>query len=192
MRLLRLLRSYLWFFDYVAIAVPAALVPWVFAIAFAALSVIFALRKQTSLSGRIQVGPFEDDQVVTLSEEYFSQFFVGDTVNLAAFSKAVNVLHEFLAGYVFEYGLDQPVSEIQAAAALESDQLVTQAVAAREEEVSHVQKLEPMMQEKAAEQHKSLGSQLFTRFQSVGLVVEIVTSADVHRNSKSQIGASLT
>ena len=28
------------------------------------------------------------------------QFFVGDTVNLAALSKAVNVSHEFLAGYV--------------------------------------------------------------------------------------------
>ena len=43
-----------------------------------------------------------DDEVVSLSEEFFPQFFVGDTVNLAALSKAVNVLHEFLAGYVFE------------------------------------------------------------------------------------------
>ena len=49
---------------------------------------------------------------------------------------------------MFEHGLDQPVSEIQAAAALESDQLVTQAVAAREEEVSHVQKLGPLLHEK--------------------------------------------
>ena len=89
-----------------------------------------------------------DDGVVSLSEEFFPQFFVGDTVNLAALSKAVNVSDEFLASYVFEYGLGQPVSEIQAAAALESDQLVTQAVAAREEEVSHFQKLGPLLQEK--------------------------------------------
>ena len=39
-------------------------------------------------------------------------------------------------------------SEIQAAAALEGDQLVTQAVAARDEEVSHCQKLGPLLQEK--------------------------------------------
>ena len=77
-----------------------------------------------------------DDEVVTLSEEYFPQFFEGDTVNLARLSKAVNVSHEFFAGYVFEHGLGQPVSEIQAAAALDSDELVKQAVAAREEEVS--------------------------------------------------------
>ena len=32
---------------------------------------------------------------LSLSEEYFPQFFVGDTVNLAALSKAVNVSHEF-------------------------------------------------------------------------------------------------
>ena len=89
-----------------------------------------------------------DDEVVSLSEEFFPQFFVGDTVNLAALSKAVNVSHEFLAGYVFEHGLGQPVSEIQAAAVLEGDQLVTQAVAAREEEVSHFQKLGPLLQEK--------------------------------------------
>ena len=203
MRLLRLLRPYPWFFDYAATGGPAALVPWVFAIAFAALSVLFALRKRTSLSGRIQVVPLEDDQalddfeadhnvwndllqllvhhaiapflvpamndstecslaltchfaldvftvmqhgfsgelvdveavlsaaapdldddkvttqaaaasgaevavaftlddgVVSLSEEFFPQLFVGDTVNLAALSKAVNVSHEFLAGYVF-------------------------------------------------------------------------------------------
>ena len=69
-------------------------------------------------------------------------------MNLAALSKAVNVSHEFLAGYVFEHGLGQPVSGIQAAAALESDQLVKQAVAAREEEVSHFQKLDPLLQEK--------------------------------------------
>ena len=43
-------------------------------------------------------------------------------MNLAALTKAVNVSHEFLASYVFEHGLGQPVSEIQAAAALESDQ----------------------------------------------------------------------
>ena len=49
-------------FDYAVIAGPAALVPWVFAFAFAALSVLFALRKQTRLSGRIQVVPLEDDQ----------------------------------------------------------------------------------------------------------------------------------
>ena len=89
-----------------------------------------------------------DDVVVSLSEEFFPQFFEDDTVNLAALSKAVNVSHEFLAGYVFEHGLGQPVSEIQAAAALESDQLVKQAVAAREEEVSHFQKLGPLLQEK--------------------------------------------
>ena len=89
-----------------------------------------------------------DDEVVSLSEEFFPQFFEGDTVNLAALSKAVNVSHEFLAGYVFEHGLGQPVSEIQAAAALDSDQLVKQAVAAREEEVSHFQKLGPSLQEK--------------------------------------------
>ena len=81
-------------------------------------------------------------------EEYFQQFFVGDTVNLAALSKAVNVSHEFLAGYAFEHGLGQLVSEIQAAAGLEGNQLVTQAVAAREEEVSHFQKLGPLRQEK--------------------------------------------
>ena len=69
-------------------------------------------------------------------------------MNLAALSNAVNVSHEFLAGYLFEHGLGQPVSEIQAAAALESDQLVTQAVAAREEEVSHFQILGPLLQEK--------------------------------------------
>ena len=51
-------------FDYAATAGPAALVPWVFAIAFAALSVICALRKRTSLSGRIQVVPLEDDQAL--------------------------------------------------------------------------------------------------------------------------------
>ena len=45
-------------FDYAAVAGPAALVPWVFAIAFAALSVLFALQKRTSLSGRIQVVPW--------------------------------------------------------------------------------------------------------------------------------------
>ena len=89
-----------------------------------------------------------EDEVVTFSEEYFTQFFVGDTVNLAALSKAVNVSHEFLAGYVFEHGLGQPVSEIQAAAVLESDQLVKQAVAASEEEVSHFQKLGPLLHEK--------------------------------------------
>ena len=89
-----------------------------------------------------------DDEVVSLSEEFFPQFFEGDTVNLAALSKAVNVSQEFLAGYVFEHGLGQPVSEIQAAAALDSDQLVKQAVAAREEEVSHFQKLSPLLQEK--------------------------------------------
>ena len=47
--------------------------------------------------------PFEDE-AVTLSEEYFAQYFVGDTVNLGALSKAVNVSHEFLASYVFEHG----------------------------------------------------------------------------------------
>ena len=46
-----------------------------------------------------------DYEVVSLSEELFPQFFEGDTVNLAALSKAVNVSHEFLAGYVFEHGL---------------------------------------------------------------------------------------
>ena len=51
-------------FDCAAIAGPAALVLWVFAFAFAALSVLFALRMRTSLSGRIQVVPLEDDQVV--------------------------------------------------------------------------------------------------------------------------------
>ena len=89
-----------------------------------------------------------EDEVVTLSEEYFAQLFVGDTVNLAALSKAVNVSHEFLVGYVFEHGLGQPVSEIQAAAVLEGDQLVTQAVAAREEEVSDLKKLGLLLQEK--------------------------------------------
>ena len=88
-----------------------------------------------------------DDEMVSLSEEFFPQFFEGDTVNLAALSKGVNVSHEFLAGYVFEHGLGQPVSEIQAVAALDSDQLVKQAVAAREEEVSHFQKLGPLLQE---------------------------------------------
>ena len=39
-----------------------------------------------------------------------------DTVNLAGLSNAVNVSHEFLAGYVFEHGFGQPVAEIQAAA----------------------------------------------------------------------------
>ena len=63
--------------------------------------------------------------MVSLSEEFFPQFLVGDTVNLAALSKAVNVSHEFLASYAFEHGFGQPVSEIQAAAVLESDQLVT-------------------------------------------------------------------
>ena len=91
-----------------------------------------------------------EDEVVTLSEEYIAQFFVGDIVNLAALSKAVNVSHEFLAGYVFEHGLGQPVTEIKAAAAaiaFESDQLATQAVAAREEEVSVLEKLGALMQE---------------------------------------------
>ena len=146
------------FFDYAAIAGPAALVHWVFAFAFAALSAIFALRKRTSLSGalvdvaasvaEVAVAFTLDDEVVTFSEQSFPQFFAGDTVNLAALSKAVNVSHEFLAGYAFEHGLGQPVSEIQAAAALESDQLVKQAVAAWEEEVSHFQKLGPLLQEK--------------------------------------------
>ena len=36
-----------------------------------------------------------EDEVVTHSEESFAQFFVGDTVNLTALSKAVNVSHEF-------------------------------------------------------------------------------------------------
>ena len=85
----------------------------------------------TAASGAEVVLAFPlDDEVVSLSEEFFPQFFEG-----AALSKAVNVSHEFLAGYVFEHGLGQPVSEIQAAAALDSDQLVKQAVAAREEEV---------------------------------------------------------
>ena len=61
-----------------------------------------------------------EDEVITLSEEYFPQFFVGDTVNLAALSKAVNVSHEFL-------GVNR-VAETQAAA------VATQAVAAREAE----------------------------------------------------------
>ena len=84
--------------------------------------------------------PFEDEvEVVTLSEEFLAQYFVGDTVNLAALSKAVNVSHEFLAGYVFEHGFGEPVEQIQAAAAaiaFEIDQLAMQAVAAREAEVS--------------------------------------------------------
>ena len=50
--------------DNAATAGPAVLVPWVFAIAFTALSVIFAFRKRTSLSGRIQVVPLEDDQAL--------------------------------------------------------------------------------------------------------------------------------
>ena len=104
-------------------------------------------RQQHRLQRLLLPSPL-DDEVVTLSEEYFLQFFVGDTVNLAALSKAVNVSHEFLAGYGFEHGLGQPVSEIQAAAALEGDQLVTPAVAAREEEVPHFQKLGPLLQEK--------------------------------------------
>ena len=37
---------------------------WVFEFAFAALSVLFALRKRTSLSVRIQVVPLEDDQAL--------------------------------------------------------------------------------------------------------------------------------
>ena len=69
-------------------------------------------------------------------------------MNLAALSNAVNASHEFLAGYAFQHGLGQPVSEIQAAAALDCDQLVMQAVAAREEEVSHFQKLGPLLQVK--------------------------------------------
>ena len=32
-----------------------------------------------------------DDGVVSLSDEFFPQFFVGDTVNLAALSKAVRM-----------------------------------------------------------------------------------------------------
>ena len=44
-----------------------------------------------------------DDEVVTLSEKFFPQFFVIVTVNLAALSQAVNVSHEFLADYVFEH-----------------------------------------------------------------------------------------
>ena len=207
MRLLRLLRPYHWFLTMLRLL---DLLPWVFAIAFAAFSVIFALRKRTSPSGSTQVVPLEDDQdlddveadhnvwndllqllvdhaiapflvpalddstecslaltchfaldvfavmqhglsgllvdvevvlsaaapdldddrvtmqaaaasvaetagalpledeVVTLSEKYFPQSFLGDTVNLAALSKAVNVSHEFLAGYAFEHGLGQP------------------------------------------------------------------------------------
>ena len=51
-------------FDYAAIAGPAALVPGVFAFAFAALSALFALRKRTSPSGSIQVVPLEDNQAL--------------------------------------------------------------------------------------------------------------------------------
>ena len=43
------------------------LLPWYlvfFAIAFAAFSVLIALQKRTSLSGRIQVVPLEDDQAL--------------------------------------------------------------------------------------------------------------------------------
>ena len=43
---------------------------------------------------------------------------------------------------------DRVAMQAAAAVALESDQLVTQAVAAREEEVSHFQKLGPLLQEK--------------------------------------------
>ena len=64
MRLLRVLRPYLCFLPMLRLLGPAALVPWVFAIAFAALSVIFAFRKQTSLSGRIQAVPLDDDQAL--------------------------------------------------------------------------------------------------------------------------------
>ena len=49
-------------FDNAATAGPAVLVPGVFEIAFAALSVIFAFRKRISLSGRPEVVPLEDDQ----------------------------------------------------------------------------------------------------------------------------------
>ena len=191
MRLLRLLRLYLWFLTMLRLL---GLLPWYlgdFAIAFAALSVTFAFRKRISLSGRPQVVPLvEDDHNVwndllqlfvhhtiapllvpalddsselslALSCHFTSDvftvmqhglpgelvdvelslrsisrsFFVGDRVNLAALSKAVNVSHEFLAGYVFEHGLGQLVTEIQAAAAaiaFEGDQLATQAVAASE------------------------------------------------------------
>ena len=59
-------------FDYAAIAGPAALVPGVFAFAFAALSVLFALRKRISLSGRIQVVPLEDDQALDDFEADYS------------------------------------------------------------------------------------------------------------------------
>ena len=86
------------------------------------------MQAAAALEAEVAVAFPLDVEVVTLSEKYFAQFFVGDTVNLAALSKAVNVSHEFLAGCAFEHGLGQPVAEIQAAAA-------TQAAAAREAEV---------------------------------------------------------
>ena len=105
-------------FDIAATAGPAALVPGVFVIAFAALSVVLAFRMRVSFAGRPGPAPFEDEvKVVTLSEEFFAKYFVGDTVNLAGLSNAVNVSQEFLACYVFEHGFGQLVAEIQAAAA---------------------------------------------------------------------------
>ena len=184
MRLLRLLRPYLWFLTMLRLL---GLLPWYLGflqLPSLPLSVLFALRKRTSLSGRIQVVPLEDDQAVLsaaapdldddkvttqaavalgaevavafpLDDEVvfslggvFSRSFLWVTLNLPALSQAVNVSHEFLAGYDIEHGLGQPVSEFQAAAVLEGDQLVTQAVAAREEEASHFQKFGPLLQEK--------------------------------------------
>ena len=62
MRLLGLLRRYLWFFFQIAATGgPAAFVPWVFVIAFAALSVVHAFKVFVRFAGRPGFTPFKDE-----------------------------------------------------------------------------------------------------------------------------------
>ena len=122
-----------------ATAWPAALVgllPGVFVIAFAALSVVYAFRVFGRFAGRPGFAPLVDEAHETaqvdvpapLSVEFFEECFVGDTVNLSALS-TLHVPHDFLAGYVFEYGLVADIRVAAAAFAQRNDQMTKQAAA---------------------------------------------------------------
>ena len=144
-------------FDNAATAGPAALVPGVFAIAFAALSVIFAFRKRISLSGRPEVVPLvEDDQD---SDDNEADCFVwNDLLRLfvhhavaplpvpalddsSEFSLALSCHFPSDVFTVMQHGLPGELVDVEvvlsaAASDLEDDQVMMQAAAALEAEVA--------------------------------------------------------
>ena len=120
-------------FDYAVIARPAALVPWVFAFAFAAFSVLFALRKQNQ--------PFRKDSSCLLVHHATAPFLVPALDDSSECSLALTCHFALDVFTVMQHGLSGVLVDVEAvlsAAApdLNDDRVTTQAAAASGAEVA--------------------------------------------------------